>query len=121
MLEAVGASLGKEYLLMVQEGVIAAQYMGSWETRAKDAVLLAPQLAGDRRGELGVGGEAGGEVGGVGEGCPMQALITSSLGADSGVLSLQGDRPQDRRGDAPADAADTVTTIAVQRRCGGRQ
>jgi hypothetical protein len=42
MLETVGASLGKEYLLMVQEGVIAAQYMGSWQSQPGDAVLLAP-------------------------------------------------------------------------------
>jgi hypothetical protein len=42
MLEAAGTSLGKEYLLMVQEGVIAAQYMGSWQTQPGDAVLLAP-------------------------------------------------------------------------------
>jgi hypothetical protein len=46
---AVGAALaeegvppGKEYLLMVQDGVIAAQYIRSWQTQVEDAVLLAP-------------------------------------------------------------------------------
>ncbi|OGO35290.1 MAG: hypothetical protein A2W35_01430 [Chloroflexi bacterium RBG_16_57_11] len=42
MLEQAGTALGKEYLLMVQDGVIAAQYMGSWQTRPGEAVLLAP-------------------------------------------------------------------------------
>jgi hypothetical protein len=37
-----GASLGKEYLLMVQEGVIAAQYLRSWAVEATEAVLIAP-------------------------------------------------------------------------------
>jgi hypothetical protein len=41
-LEALGASLGKEYLLMVQEGVIAAQYIAGWQSQPQDAVLLAP-------------------------------------------------------------------------------
>lgn len=31
-----------EYLTMVQEGVIAAQYMRSWNTRQEDAVLIEP-------------------------------------------------------------------------------
>ena len=35
-------SLGKEYLEMVQRGVIAAQYIGGWQIQAEDAVLLAP-------------------------------------------------------------------------------
>jgi len=37
-----GTSLGKEYLLMVRDGVIAAQYIRSWQTQPEDAVLLAP-------------------------------------------------------------------------------
>ena len=35
-------SLGQEYVQMVQEGVIAAQYVGEWELRPENAVLLAP-------------------------------------------------------------------------------
>ena len=35
-------SLGQEYVQMVTEGVIAAQYVGSWKLEADDAVLLAP-------------------------------------------------------------------------------
>jgi len=42
VLEEQGTPLGKEYLLMVQEGVIAAQYLGGWRLEAEDAVLLAP-------------------------------------------------------------------------------
>ena len=34
--------LGIEYIAMLQEGVIAAQYISAWDTRADDAVLLAP-------------------------------------------------------------------------------
>ncbi len=34
--------LGKEYLAMLQDGVIAAQYVASWNTKADEAVLLAP-------------------------------------------------------------------------------
>jgi len=41
-LEALETPLGKEYLLMVQEGVIAAQYLGGWRLEAEGAVLLAP-------------------------------------------------------------------------------
>jgi superfamily I DNA/RNA helicase len=37
-----GTPLGKEYLLMVQDGVIAAQYIRSWEVTPQEAVLLAP-------------------------------------------------------------------------------
>ncbi|MEA3339965.1 MAG: hypothetical protein U9R15_08370, partial [Chloroflexota bacterium] len=33
---------GQEYLEMVQDGVIAAQYIHSWQLRPEDAVLLAP-------------------------------------------------------------------------------
>ena len=35
-------NLGKEYIQMVDEGVIAAQYIQSWDTDDKDAVLLSP-------------------------------------------------------------------------------
>jgi len=35
-------SLGKEYILMLQEGVIAASYVESWLSEDKDAVLVAP-------------------------------------------------------------------------------
>jgi len=35
-------SLGKEYIQMVDEGVIAAQYIKSWETDFDDSVLLSP-------------------------------------------------------------------------------
>jgi len=35
-------SLGQEYLEMVQDGVIAAQYIRSWQVQPEDAVLLAP-------------------------------------------------------------------------------
>jgi hypothetical protein len=35
-------AVGKEYIHMVQEGVIAAQYIRSWEGRSPDAVFLAP-------------------------------------------------------------------------------
>ena len=34
--------LGREYVLMLQEGVIAAQYLESWQPPAREAVLLAP-------------------------------------------------------------------------------
>ena len=34
--------LGQEYMEMVQDGVIAAQYIRSWQLQAEDAVLLAP-------------------------------------------------------------------------------
>lgn len=37
-----GIPLGKEYLLMVQDGVIAAQYIRSWSAQVEGAVLLAP-------------------------------------------------------------------------------
>ena len=37
-----GIPLGKEYLRMVQEGVIAAQYLYNWQVEAADAVLLSP-------------------------------------------------------------------------------
>jgi hypothetical protein len=34
--------LGQEYVRMVQEGVVAAQYLRSWDEPVQDAVLLAP-------------------------------------------------------------------------------
>jgi len=37
-----GKPLGQEYLEMVQDGVIAAQYILSWQLQPEDAVLLAP-------------------------------------------------------------------------------
>jgi hypothetical protein len=37
-----GVPLGKEYLAMVQDGVIAAQYIRSWLAQPQEAVLLAP-------------------------------------------------------------------------------
>lgn len=33
---------GEEYIQMVQEGVVAAQYLPAWETGSEDAVFLAP-------------------------------------------------------------------------------
>jgi hypothetical protein len=41
-LDEEGIPLGKEFLHMVQDGVIAAQYIRSWQTQSDDAVLLAP-------------------------------------------------------------------------------
>ncbi len=35
-------SLGQDYIEMVQDGVVAAQYVGSWQVQAQEAVLLAP-------------------------------------------------------------------------------
>jgi hypothetical protein len=35
-------SLGKEYFEMVQDGIIAAQYIEGWQLRPENAVLLAP-------------------------------------------------------------------------------
>jgi len=40
--DADGKPLGQEYLEMVQDGVIAAQYILGWRLRPEDAVLLAP-------------------------------------------------------------------------------
>lgn len=34
--------LGREYIAMLEEGVIAAQYLESWHTESKDTVLVAP-------------------------------------------------------------------------------
>jgi hypothetical protein len=38
----VNIDLGKEYIEMVREGVIAAQYISSWQTHEEDAVFIAP-------------------------------------------------------------------------------
>jgi hypothetical protein len=35
-------NLGKEYLAMLQDGVIAAQYLESWRTEEDEAILVAP-------------------------------------------------------------------------------
>ena len=37
-----GKPLGQEYIEMVQDGVVAAQYIRSWRLQPEDAVLLAP-------------------------------------------------------------------------------
>jgi hypothetical protein len=42
ILQAQEIPLGKEYLRMVQEGVIAAQYLYNWQAEPTDAVFLAP-------------------------------------------------------------------------------
>lgn len=39
---AEGKAPGQEYIKMVEEGVIAAQYLSSWQRKDLDAVLLAP-------------------------------------------------------------------------------
>jgi hypothetical protein len=36
------SSFGKEYVELVRDGVVAAQYLRGWEEAAEDAVLLAP-------------------------------------------------------------------------------
>jgi len=41
-LEPDFAGLGKEYIAMLQDGVIAASYVESWKTEDKDAILVAP-------------------------------------------------------------------------------
>jgi hypothetical protein len=41
-LAEAGIELGKEYIEMVREGVIAAQYLPSWQTQAEKAVFIAP-------------------------------------------------------------------------------
>jgi hypothetical protein len=41
-LEEEGKPLGQEYLEMVQDGVIAAQYIRSWQVQPEDAILIAP-------------------------------------------------------------------------------
>lgn len=42
LIEAEGGSVGKEYLQMVRDGLLASQYIASWDTQTADAVLLAP-------------------------------------------------------------------------------
>jgi superfamily I DNA/RNA helicase len=42
LLDAEGIPLGQEYIQMVRQGVIAAQYVQSWQTQPDGAVLLAP-------------------------------------------------------------------------------
>jgi hypothetical protein len=37
-----GIDVGKEYIEMVQDGVIAAQYIPSWQTQNENAVFIAP-------------------------------------------------------------------------------
>lgn len=37
-----GVALGREYVQLVQEGVVAAQYVRAWQRQPEDAVLLAP-------------------------------------------------------------------------------
>jgi hypothetical protein len=37
-----GAQLGREYVQMVQEGVVAAQYLPKWRAQPEQAVLVAP-------------------------------------------------------------------------------
>ena len=34
--------MGKEYIDLVRDGVVAAQYVRSWQRQAEDAVLIAP-------------------------------------------------------------------------------
>jgi hypothetical protein len=41
-LAAEGVTMGREYLEMVEDGVIAAQYLLPWQTAPEDAVFLAP-------------------------------------------------------------------------------
>ncbi len=41
-LSEAGVDLGKEYIEMVKDGVIAAQYLPSWQNREDDAVFIAP-------------------------------------------------------------------------------
>jgi UvrD/REP helicase N-terminal domain len=41
-LTEAGIPLGKEYIEMVRDGVIAAQYISSWQSQKEDAVLVAP-------------------------------------------------------------------------------
>jgi hypothetical protein len=41
-LAEVGTDLGKEYITMVHDGVIAAQYLPGWQTQAQQAVFIAP-------------------------------------------------------------------------------
>jgi len=40
--DSPSADLGREFITMLQEGVISAQYLWAWATTADDAVLIAP-------------------------------------------------------------------------------
>ncbi len=40
--EPVGQPWGQEYIEMVRDGVIAAQYVGNWQSPSADAVFIAP-------------------------------------------------------------------------------
>jgi hypothetical protein len=42
MLQEEGIPLGREYIHMIQQGVIAAQYIRSWQEQDAEAVLIAP-------------------------------------------------------------------------------
>lgn len=42
MIAKIGVDIGMEYIAMLQDGVIAAQYLESWRSENKDAVLIAP-------------------------------------------------------------------------------
>ncbi|MBN8581860.1 MAG: hypothetical protein J0L96_14420, partial [Anaerolineae bacterium] len=42
MIANISLDLGMEYIRMLQDGVIAAQYLESWRSENKDAVLLTP-------------------------------------------------------------------------------
>ncbi|MCC6147916.1 MAG: hypothetical protein IT308_10155 [Anaerolineaceae bacterium] len=41
-LSAESRAIGREYIHMVEDGVVAAQYLQSWDTTTSDAVLIAP-------------------------------------------------------------------------------
>ena len=41
-LQQSGKTLGQEYLQMITDGVIAAQYLAPWQNQMQDAVLIAP-------------------------------------------------------------------------------
>lgn len=42
VLQSAGQDIGREYIQMVQEGILAAQYLGSWNAGPQEAVLIAP-------------------------------------------------------------------------------
>ncbi len=42
IMAAEGIDIGKEYIQMVRDGVIAAQYLPSWQTQEENAVFIAP-------------------------------------------------------------------------------
>jgi hypothetical protein len=42
MLAREAVSAGKEYIQMIEQGVIAAQYLESWQSQGEDCVLIAP-------------------------------------------------------------------------------